>query len=99
MGPLGGCRAPRAGVLLRHAVPGNRPSDPMLDDRRALDPCTQTQSLCKGCLGTKCKACLGTRQLGRDGVSCSFHTSHTPKRVSREEKLAGMPRKVPDCGG
>src|SRR5260370_35045537 len=33
---------------------------------------------------------------GSDGVSCSFHT---PKRVSREEKLAGMPRKVPARGG
>src|SRR5260370_32875788 len=62
-------RAPRAGVLLRHAVPGNRPSDPMLDDRRALDPSTQTQPLCKGCLGPKCKACIGTSHLKTKGAA------------------------------
>src|SRR5579863_4102856 len=59
MGATGGYRAPRAGLLLRHPVQGDRPSDAVLDDRRALDRSNQTHSYVKDVQGQNVRHVLG----------------------------------------
>src|SRR5579863_5636101 len=69
MGATGGYRAPRAGLLLRHPVQGDRPSDAVLDDRRALDRSNQTHSYVKDVQGQNVRHVLGLDTLTTKGAA------------------------------
>src|SRR5579863_7965091 len=69
MGATGGYRAPRAGLLLRHPVQGDRPSDLVLDDRRALDRSNQTHSYVKDVQGQNVRHVLGLDTLKPKGAA------------------------------